>query len=597
MMHVNFNRSVNFLLISISLIVAGCSETQKVPVSVNDQVPEYDQDIYYATHPRPKLTFSNQKHKSASTQHNTEWDRLLSLYSLPEIENDRIDRAISWYLQHPASLAIIQQRAEPYLHHILDEVEAKHIPGELALLPVVESAFIPNAYSHADASGLWQFIPSTGEEYGLQQNAWYDGRRDVYASTKAATSYLKELSENFDGDWLLALASYNCGKNRVKKSIEKNEYRNLPTDYWSLDLPDETVDYVPKLLAIAKIFANAEQYNIHLQHIPNKPYFEVVDIKSPLDLRKAAQLANTPFDKFIKLNPGFNRSCTAPQGPHRLLVPVEQAQSFKKNLAMLPFGERVNLDLFNVDRVETVKHDEIKVAQLRQSEERITQVVRHDPVKHTSLRHDEAKALQTRHDMEKTVKTHHEEAPVVLSTKYKVKAGENLASIASRNHTTIKSIREANHLAGSTVRSGMFLQIPSTTNKRDNNVLLAKASKIKTVNSQIYAVKKGDTFWNISQRFSVSPKELAEWNKITLKTALVPGRKLTIKSMNQQLASSSSAVRLIRYTVGKGDSLTQIARKFNVSIADLRKSNSDTLSRGLQSGQKLKILVDGQPST
>jgi len=611
MMHVNFNRSVNFLLISISLIVAGCSETQKAPVSVNDQLPEYDQDIYYATHPRPKLTFGNQKHKSASTQHDTVWDRLLSLYSLPEIDNERIDRAISWYLQHPASLAIIQQRAEPYLHHILDEVEAKNIPGELALLPVVESAFIPNAYSHADASGLWQFIPSTGEEYGLQQNAWYDGRRDVYASTKAATSYLKELSENFDGDWLLALASYNCGKNRVKKSIEKNEYRNLPTDYWSLDLPGETEDYVPKLLAIAKIFANAEQYNIHLQHIPNKPYFEVVDIKAPLDLRKAAQLANTPFDKFIKLNPGFNRSCTAPQGPHRLLVPVEQAQSFKKNLAMLPFDERVNLDIFNEDRVAAVKHDELKLAQLRQNDERDSQVrrdmtesderisqVRHEPAKPVKSRHDDEKILQARHEVEKAVKTRHEEAPVVISTKYKVKAGENLASIASRNHTTIKSIREANHLTGSTVRSGMFLQIPSkATNKHDSNLLLAKASKIKTVNSQIYAVKKGDTFWNISQRFSVSPKELAEWNKITLKTALVPGRKLTIKSMNQQLASSSSAVRLIRYTVGKGDSLTQIARKFNVSIADLRKSNADTLSRGLQSGQKLKILVDGQPST
>lgn len=582
MMHVNFNRSVNFLLISISLIVAGCSETSKVPVSVNDQQPVYDQDIYYATHPRPKLTFGKQ-HKSVSTHHNTVWDRLLSLYSLPEIENDRIDRAVSWYLQHPASLAIIQQRAEPYLHHILDEVEAKNIPGELALLPVVESAFIANAYSHADASGLWQFIPSTGEEYGLQQNAWYDGRRDVYASTKAATSYLKELSENFDGDWLLALASYNCGKNRVRKSIEKNEDRNLPTDYWSLDLPDETVDYVPKLLAIAKIFANAEEYNIHLQHIPNKPYFEVVDIKSPLDLRKAAQLANTPFDKFIKLNPGFNRACTAPQGPHRLLVPIEQAQSFKKNLALLPYADRVNLNLYE-DRVASIHHDEVKIAHLRQNE-----------IKAPVIRDDEVKTARFKHDVEKTTKIHHEDAPII-TTKYKVKSGESLSSIAGRNHTTITSLRQANHLAGNTVRSGMLLRIPST-DKPAGTALLAKASKSKPVSNQIYAVKKGDTFWNISQRFSVSPKEIAEWNKITLKTALVPGRKLTIKNMNQQLASTSSAVRLIRYTVGKGDSLTQIARKFNVSIADLRKSNSDTLIKGLRPGQKLKVLVDGQPST
>ena len=125
----------------------------------------------------------------------------MSLYSLPEIKNPRVDRELYWYLEHPASLAILQQRAEPYLNHILDEIEAKNIPGELALLPVVESAFVPDAYSKADASGLWQFVPATGKEYGLQQNDWYDGRRDIYASTKAATTYLKELSETFDGDW------------------------------------------------------------------------------------------------------------------------------------------------------------------------------------------------------------------------------------------------------------------------------------------------------------------------------------------------------------------------------------------------------------
>jgi len=164
---------------------------------------------------------------------------------LPEINNPRIDRELNWYLQHPTDLAVLQERAEPYLHLILDEIEAKNIPGELALLPVVESAFVPDAYSKSDASGLWQFIPATGRLYGLKQNAWYDGRRDIYASTKAATAYLKHLSETFDGDWLLALASYNCGKGNVRKSIEKNEDLNLPTDYWSLNLPEETLNYVP----------------------------------------------------------------------------------------------------------------------------------------------------------------------------------------------------------------------------------------------------------------------------------------------------------------------------------------------------------------
>jgi membrane-bound lytic murein transglycosylase D len=577
-MRVHFNRWVNFLLILPFLIVAGCSETSKAPLDVSEEntaIEPYEENVYsyHPNRPYTKLKSATTRHGSHSSHHNTVWERLFSLYSLPEIDNERVDHAVDWYLQHPASLAIIQQRAEPYLHLILDEVEAKNIPGELALLPVVESAFVPDAYSKAEASGLWQFIPSTGEEYGLEQNAWYDGRRDIYASTQAATTYLKELSETFDGDWLLALASYNCGKGNVRKSIEKNEDRYLPTDYWSLNLPNETQDYVPRLLAIAKIFAHAEEYNIHLQHIPNKPYLEMVDIKSPLDLHKAAQLANTPYDKFLKLNPGFNRSCTAPQGPHRLLVPVEHAQSFRQNLASLPYDERVNMkQYFNETRVAQIRHEE---------EPRI---------KRDSYKPKENNLI--------TASIRHEQIMPAASTHYKVRAGESLSGIASKNHTTIQSLRLVNHLANSSVQSGTTLLIPATNQPAHLPLMVAKATlaKSKAPNNQLYAIKKGDTFWNISQRFSVTPKDIAQWNNITLKTALVPGRKLAIKTTNQQLASTSS-IRLIRYTVGKGDSLTQIARKFNVSIADLNKSNADTLIKGLRPGQKLKVLVDGQPST
>ena len=558
MKRVNFNRSVNFLLISISLIVTGCSDSPKEHLTVNDQAPApLAQNNNYVYHPY-RTPRKHKFNKTASTHKDTVWERLLSLYSLPDIQNPRIDRELYWYLDHPASLAILQQRAEPYLNHILDEIEAKNIPGELALLPVVESAFVPDAYSKADASGLWQFIPSTGREYGLQQNSWYDGRRDIYASTKAATTYLKELSQEFEGDWLLALASYNCGKGRVRKSIERNEYRDLPTDYWSLDLPEETEDYVPRLLAIAKLFAHADEYNVHLQHIPNRPYFEVIDIKSPLDLHKAAKLANTPLYAFLKLNPGFNRSSTAPEGPHRLLVPVGQAQAFKRNLAMLPYSERVTIKQFDDEQVAYVRPQEMH--------------------------------------QEKPVPTRWDVAPKILPTQYKVKYGDNLASIANRNNTTIKMLRMANNLDSNTVRSGTRLHIPSQASS-DTVPSFTKASKTKSPSSQVYAVKKGDTFFNISQRFSVTPKDIANWNNVTLKTALIPGRKLTIKSINPQLASASSSIRLVTYTVGKGDSLIQISRKFNVSTADLRKSNAATLVRGLRPGQKLKIIVDNNQSS
>lgn len=354
-----------------ALTAAGCSQNNKDALTVNEFAPDTNNayvDRYYQNYqPLNKAELN----KTAQSHKGTVWERLLSLYSLPKIENEKIEREVDWYLNHPQALSTIQKRAEPYLHLILDEVEAKQIPGELALLPVVESAFQPNANSRVEASGLWQFMPGTGRMFGLQQNSWYDGRRDVYASTKAATTYLKQLSETFDGDWLLALASYNWGKGNVKKSIERNENHNLPTDYWSLHMPEETANYVPRLLAIAKIFANADDYNINLHDIPNKPYFEVVNIDSQLNLHKAAEMANMSLQDFLKLNPAFNKSKTAPEGagPRRLLIPVAKAETFKENLAQLPFDQWVS-EGFNPDEDESTavyldekpaaKHEQVK---------------------------------------------------------------------------------------------------------------------------------------------------------------------------------------------------------------------------------------------
>ncbi len=544
MKRVNFNRSINFLLISMSLIITGCTNAPKEPLSL-DQADASKQPSNSSYDYQSSNALSKHKFKTASTHQGTVWERLLSLYSLPDFKSPRIDRAVAWYLDHPTALAILQQRAEPYLHHILDEVEANNIPGELALLPVVESAFVADAYSKADASGLWQFVPATGKEFGLQQNDWYDGRRDVYASTKAAAVYLRQLNENFDGDWLLALASYNCGKGRVRKSIEKNEDLNLATDFWSLDLPEETEDYVPRLLAIAKIFANADEYKIHLQHIPNKPYFEVVDIKSPLDLHKAAQLANTPLHKFMKLNPGFNRASTAPQGPHRLLVPVDRVQAFKENLATLPLSERVDL---------------------RQYDERVA-----------SNRTQDKYSPQINKEVIKS------------PLQYTVKYGDNLASIATKNHTTSALLVSANHLGKSSIHTGMKLLMPEQA--KVTNIALVAPTKTKAVSAQVYAVKKGDTIQTIAKHFAVAPQEIAVWNNTNVKAALTLGQKLTIKSVIPQLASAAPSIHLINYKVAEGDTLVKIAKKFNVLLADLQKTNASNLVKGLHPGLNLKVLV------
>ncbi|MDO9424575.1 MAG: LysM peptidoglycan-binding domain-containing protein [Methylobacter sp.] len=542
-MRINFNRLVKFLLLLTFLMATGCSTTSKK--SFNDKPPATSEmDDGYVRHALHYVRhtlhpFGKQKHTVPAKYKNTVWERLLSLYSLPDIENERIDRELNWYLQHPAYIARVQQRAEPYLHLILDEVEAKHIPGELALLPIVESAFVPVAYSKSDASGLWQFIPATGRLYGLQQNGWYDGRRDVYASTKAATAFLKHLGETFDGDWYLALASYNFGKGNVRKAIEKNENLNLATDYWSLDIPKETADYVPRLLAIAKIFANAEKYNINLQHIPNKPYCELVDVRSQLDLNKAAELASTPLNEFLKLNPAFNHSSTAPQGPHHLLIPVAKVQSFKQNLAQLPYEERVDMKRYHYETMAQTRRDE----------------------------------------------------PQSVSNQHRVTAGETLLSIASRNNTTVQSIRQTNHLTSNSINSGMLLKLPRSQETADTKHTV-KIAKNKSGSTQIYIVQKGDTFWNIAQKFSVSTNDIASWNKTTVKTTLLSGQKLTIKAANQYVQASSAGIRTIKYTVKKGDSLAQISRKFNVSIADLRKWNPPEISDSLIPGKILKVVIE-----
>ena len=229
------------------------------------------------------------------------------------------------------------------MHHIVAEVERRGMPLELALLPVIESAFEPYAYSSARASGLWQFIPGTGTRFGMPQNWWYDGRRDVLESTRAALDYLQFLHDEFNGDWLLAIAGYNCGEGCVARAVRENLAVGRPTDFWSLRLPTETRAYVPKLLAMKRLVATPEDYGIAFSSIPNEPYFVRVDIDSQIDLKLAAELAGLRPEELFELNPAFHRWATPPQGPHHLLLPLEAADTFRQNLAQLTPDERMRV--------------------------------------------------------------------------------------------------------------------------------------------------------------------------------------------------------------------------------------------------------------
>ena len=328
-MLLKFNRRFTILLFLTLFFVQGCS----LKNSNNVENLEKDKSISELAYESGIDLSPSSIRNNRQFDHSDSWQHLISLFAIPEVDDALIQKQLDWYLAHPKYVATIQTRAEPYLYNIIKQVEEKGLPGELALLPAVESGFKAHAYSRARASGLWQFIPSTGRLYGLDQNWWYDGRRDVYASTAAATSYLKKLGGVFDNDWLLALASYNAGMGTVGRAVKHNAANNKATDFWSLKLPQETRNYVPRLLALAKIFANAEHYGINLKSQTHKPTFMAVDIGSQLELSKAAQLSNTNINELIHLNPGLSRGYTPPKGPHRLLIPINKAELFKKNLA------------------------------------------------------------------------------------------------------------------------------------------------------------------------------------------------------------------------------------------------------------------------
>jgi len=258
------------------------------------------------------------------------WDRIRNGFAMPDLNDDLTLYYQQWYQSRPDALRRMVERSRPFMHFIVQELEVRGMPTELALLPMVESSFNSMAYSRAAAAGLWQFIPATGKRFNLEQNWWHDKRRDVVASTGAALDYLQTIYE-MQGDWHLALASYNWGEGAVKRAIEKNNMRGLPTDYSSLTMPNETRHYVPKLQALKNIFGNpALMVQLRLPEILNRPYFATIDTARPMDVKTAARLANMPVDEFVALNPSHNRPVIKADTP--LVLPADKVTIFRSNL-------------------------------------------------------------------------------------------------------------------------------------------------------------------------------------------------------------------------------------------------------------------------
>ncbi len=256
------------------------------------------------------------------------------------IKLDRINKHITWFSQHTDYLHQVAERARPYLYHIVESLNQNKLPYELALLPIIESAYQPTALSPKSAAGLWQFIPSTGQEFDLNQSEYYDARLDITSSTQAAMRFLQFLNTHYNGDWLLALAAYNCGVGTVDNAILRNKVEGFNTDYWSLRLPEETLEYVPRFLALSNIFSDPDAHGLKLSPVKNEPYFvklkidrkHEIDYLAKKELKEIAQLANLSLEEFNELNPGYINPTLPNSGPFTLLMPSENARQFNKHL-------------------------------------------------------------------------------------------------------------------------------------------------------------------------------------------------------------------------------------------------------------------------
>ena len=467
-------------------------------------------------------------------------DRVRAGFQLEDIDNRAIDLQLSWYARNPEYLERVFGRAELYLHHIVKEAERRGMPLEIALLPVIESAFEPWAYSPSRAAGLWQFIADTGQRYGLKQNWWYEGRRDVVESTRAALDYLQFMHDEFNGDWLLAVAGYNCGENCVARRVRENRAAGRPIDFFSLHLPAETRAYVPKLMAMRRLIANPQDYGIEFSHIPNEPYFSRVSISGPIDLKLAADLAGLTHEAVFELNPAFHRWASPPNGPFELLLPTDAADLFRENVTKLTPDEMMRVTRHTVARGDTVAS--------------ISQRYSTQPL-----------IVRQLNDLGN--------GKLVVGSELRVPSGM----------TTLpdKVLRAAARFDGG------------------NRRLLARRGLRRP---HLHVVRRGDSLWAIARRNGMDVRTLARLNNLRPGQKLQAGRRLIVgrsaapngsapNGKTQRVALASGSSRTIHYKVRRGDTLFRIARIHNVTVDQILSWNGMGAGSGIRPGQRLSITL------
>ena len=390
------------------------------------------------------------------------WQRIYSGYTIKNKNNLRSKKYEDWYSARPEYLERMMDRTEKYLFYVVGEVEKRGMPSEIALLPMIESAYNPIANSKSKAVGIWQFIPSTGRFYGLKQDWWQDKRRNVVDATNAALDYLQKLHALF-GTWDLALAAYNAGEGTISRAIASNRAKGLPSDYAHLKLPKETKDYVPKLQAIKNIISNPNQYGLYINSIPNKPYFTSVEAPALMDAELAANLAEISYDEFLLLNSEHRRPLIRTnEKTQQLILPINSASTFVKNLNtndkplvswniyQPKSGEKIKTiaNKFDMTEDDLIKANDLNPKKIIRSSS-VMLVAKKEKIE-TNANQDISESKIQNNDQTDLLSK-----PI----KYKVKAGDTLTKISKRYQISIDEIKGANQITSPNLRIGSVLHL------------------------------------------------------------------------------------------------------------------------------------------
>lgn len=521
------------LVVLSTLALSGCQTTQWVsdhvlpkPYTEAERTHSMEDGLaLYALNAPVNLPTPNTQNNQLSPQQQADlWDRMRLQMTFDEPLNERVQTHIDWYTRHSNYIDRISQQAAPFLYLIIERIEARGLPVELALVPVVESSYDTFAYSHGSASGIWQFIPSTATHYGLDINWWYDGRRDIIAATDTALDYLERLHRTFNGDWLHALAAYNAGQGRVSGAIRRNRNAGLATDFWSLELPRETQNYVPKILALAELLRNSQAHDVDWRYIANQPVIDIVELDNQIDLAQAADMAGMSLTELHRFNSGYNRWATGPDGPHRLLLPLANAEQFKAALAQTSPDQWMNWQRHQVQSGESL----IRIANqygttaraIQQANDLDGHIIRQGdhlliPVASLDLDEYTLSAEQRRASNQNRSRGNHR-------INHQVASGDTLWDLSRKYSVPVRSLASWNNMApGDMLRPGQTLTIwreERPSNANDNAV-------VRTV---YYEVRSGDSLDRIANRFRVSIGDIERWNSITRERFLQPGQRLTL---------------------------------------------------------------------